>query len=74
MRRKEKVGVQIEHAALAEAHAAVAVRLAAVGIHHWQHVVEHSRALEVVAKQGSVGRLKEEVGEEGDDQGNDEQD
>lgn len=40
MRREEKVRIEIEHAALAEGHAvAVAVRLAAIGVHHWQHVI-----------------------------------
>lgn len=67
MRGEEKVGVKVEHAALAEAHSPTSVGLAAVDTHNRKHVVEDSRGLEVVAVEGSVGRFKEEVTQKGDD-------
>lgn len=73
MRGEEKVGIEIEHAALAERHATAAVGLAAIGVHYGQHVVEHSGTLQVVAKEGSIGCLEEEVAQDGDEHSDDEE-
>lgn len=73
MRREEKVGIEVEHAALAEAHAAASVCLAAIRADHGQHVVEDSWTLEVEAEEGSVRGLEEEVAEEGEEHGDGEQ-